>query len=188
MSLESFILAFILWLDPLVKHTSHEDPSVRLERLKAIAADMATVCQDPEESPVFEGNNARVKTCMLLTSIAYNESGFLESVDIGKNRGDGGKSVCIMQVQQGQDGDLHYTAEQLADRKTCIRAGLKILRRSKCNKGTNVSEMLKGYVSGTCKPTDDPNKDKKIAHTAALDARGYVTYMERMKIIPPNIK
>lgn len=188
MSLESFILAFILWMDPLVKHVAHEDPAIRLERLKAIATDMATVCQDPEESPVFDGAHGRVKTCMLLASIAYNESGYLESVDSGKVRGDGGKAVCLLQVQQGQDGALRYTAEQLADRKTCIRAGLKILRASKCNQGTNVRDMLRGYVSGSCKSHTDPVTEKRISHTAALDARGYTNYMERIKTIPSNIK
>ena len=131
MSLESFILAFILWIDPVVRHTAYEDPSARLERLKAISADMATVCQDPDEAPVFPGKDGRVKTCMLLASIAFNESGFKESVDNGTERGDGGKAVCIMQVQTGQEGELNYTREQLHDRKTCIRAGLKVLRASK---------------------------------------------------------
>lgn len=184
MNLESFILAFILWMDPLVKHIEHEDPSARLERLKAISADMAEVCQDPKEAPVFDGDSGRIKTCMLLASIAYNESGFKLSVDNGTDRGDGGRSVCIMQVQHGQNGKMKYTASDLLDRKTCIRAGLKVLRASKCNDGSDMANMLRGYVNGSCKEHEDPKKDKIIAETSLADARGFINYINKFKKLP----
>ena len=184
MSLESFILAFILWMDPLMKHVNEEDPAVRLERLKAIAADISTVCNDQKEKPVFEGKDARLKTCMLLASIAYSESGFKESVDSGLERGDGGRSVCIMQVQHGQNDVSHPPLEKLKDRKTCIRAGLNVLRSSKCNNGSDVNQMLRGYVSGSCEPFDNPKKDAVVLKTAASDAAGYSGFIRSHKVLP----
>lgn len=184
MNLTSFILAFMLWMEPLMKHSSEEDPSLRLERYKAIAADIAEVCQDPSESPVFDGDNGRLKTCMLIASIARNESGFKESIDLGTERGDGGKSVGIMQVQHGQKGSINFTLEELKNRKTNIRAGLKILRAVKCNNGSNMDSMLRAYVSGSCTPLDDPKRDSVVLKTSMADASGYVAFMKQHRILP----
>jgi len=179
MSFESLILAFILWTDPTVKHALTEDPSARLERLQSIASDITSVCTDPSEAPVFDGEDGRIKTCLMIASIAYNESGYKKSVDFGEQKGDSGRSVCLMQVQTGQKGSINYTAEQLKDRKTCLRAGLNVLRGSKCNSGSDPSSMLRAYVSGTCGTNLDPKKEKAIAATAANDARAYVNFMRQ---------
>lgn len=184
MTLESFILAFILWMEPLMKNVASEDPSIRLERYKAIAADIAEVCSDPTEAPVFNGPNARIKTCMLIASIAHNESGFKHSIDSGIERGDGGRSVGIMQVQHGQKGKLAFTLDQLKDRKTNIKAGLAVLRNSKCNSGTDMNNMLRGYVNGSCTPLEDPKRDAIVLKTSIADAAGFVNYFKQYKVIP----
>lgn len=184
MNLTSFILAFMLWMEPLMNHIREEDPSVRLERYKAIAADIAEVCQDPSESPVFDGSNGRLKTCILIASIARNESGFKASIDAGKERGDGGRSVGIMQVQHGQKGSINFTLDELKDRKTNIRAGLKILRAVKCNNGSNMDSMLRAYVSGSCTPLEDPKKDAVVLRTSIADAAGYTAFMRQHKVLP----
>jgi hypothetical protein len=171
----------MLWIDPTIKHASWEDPSARLQRLQSIASDIAEVCKDQNEVPVFDGEHGRIKTCLMMASIAFNESGYKKSVDFGEQKGDSGRSVCVMQVQAGQKGPINYTHEQLKDRKTCLRAGLRVLRYSKCNNGSDPSAMLRGYVSGRCEVNEDPEKEKSIASTARNDARAYVKFMENYK-------
>lgn len=188
MSFESLILAFMLWTDPTIKHAQWEDPSARLQRLQSIASDIAEVCKDPNEQPVFDGENARIKTCLMMASIAFNESGYKRSVDLGDQKGDSGRSVCLMQVQAGQNGSVNYTHEQLKDRKTCLRAGLNVLRYSKCNGGSDPSTMLRGYVSGKCGTNEDPKKEASIAKAARNDAGAYIRFMDKFKNLLKDVE
>lgn len=184
MTLASFILAFILWMDPLMNHINDEDPFTRVERLKEISSDIASVCSDPNQKPIFSGPNARLKTCLLIASVARSESGFKYSIDSGKETGDGGRSICIMQVQHGKNELLHPPIDRLKDRKVCIAAGLNVLRTSKCNDGTDLTQMLRAYVNGSCNPLDDPKKDAVVVRTATADAAGYALFIKQNKRLP----
>ena len=69
-----------------------------LERYKAIASDIERVAYDADEAPALLGSEGRARTALLLASTAYDESYFRADVDRGEARGDGGRSVCVMQV------------------------------------------------------------------------------------------
>lgn len=184
MDLSSFMLAAILFIDPMHHHWADEDPTVRLDRISSMASDFAEVCQDPSETPVFDGPDGRIKTCVLLASIAKNESGnFKDSIDKGDERGDGGHSVCIMQINL--TGNKNYTEDELlGDRKKCIRAGLHTLRNSSCHK-TDIGEMLRSYVSGSCDHyEDEPKKEAAITKTARADAAGFTHFFNSFKKLP----
>ena len=52
-------------------------------RFTEIASDIAAVVYDPEEEPLFSGEDGRAKTALLLASIAAHESTFREDVENG---------------------------------------------------------------------------------------------------------
>ena len=70
-------------------------------RYTEIASDLAAVVYDPEEKPLFPGEDGRAKTALLLASIAAHESTFRVDVEDGRARGDGGTSWCFMQLHIG---------------------------------------------------------------------------------------
>lgn len=147
------------------------------ERYSHIVHDLLSVTYDPSERPLFSGPMGRARTTALMLSVAQTESGFRRDVDfgIGKDaKGDSGESHCLMQVRLSKaraDGktdrritlngpyyafttasDSGFGGEDLlADRKTCFRAALHIMRQSfhSCHR-LPVEERLGIYTSGDC--------------------------------------
>src|SRR5271170_6856954 len=120
-------------------------------RYTEIASDLAAVVYDPEEKPLYPGEDGRAKTALLLASIAAHESTFRPDVEDGRARGDGGSSWCFMQVHIGAGKTLEgwSGADVTADRKLCFRAGLHIARESfRMCAGTPPNEKLGAYASG----------------------------------------
>jgi hypothetical protein len=91
-------------------------PARSPESLSPLARVIAQVATD--EPALFRDDDTRVRTTSLLVAVAYRESGF-------DNRavGDHGRSVCAMQIL---DGDKSL----LEDPAACIRRALKMLRTS----------------------------------------------------------
>lgn len=144
------------------------------ERYTSIAHDLIDVIYDPDTTPIFKGENGRSQTVAVVLSVMFHESSFMKHVDfgIGKySRGDGGKSWCMMQLRIGDGRTLKwnrthdrpvawndpsseifegYKGEDLiADRKVCIREGLKILRLSfGGTQGLPLQDRLRVYASG----------------------------------------
>jgi hypothetical protein len=138
------LTAMVTWAPP--------QTDTDLARYKAIAQDIETVAYDPDETPAFEGPEGRARTALILASTAYDESFFRADVDDGRARGDGGRSVCVMQVWV--EGKTHegWTAEELIeDRQKCVRAALHILRGSLawCH-ALSGGDRLGGYTHGRC--------------------------------------
>jgi hypothetical protein len=141
---------------PEAKETKEE----AVARYTSIANDFLEIAFDPEEKPLFAGNEllARQRTAVLLASIALKESGFRKDVDFGHGkmaRGDQGRSVCLMQVNVGKEavevrGQKWFAEDLLSDRKKCIRAALHRVRRSfnACRGPLDV--RLAVYTSGNC--------------------------------------
>lgn len=146
-------------------------------RYDSIASDIAEVVYDTNEAPLFKGPDGRIRTVGVILSIMLHESGFRKDVDNGQGAlavGDGGRSWCMMQVQLGRanasghtnqriildadtfsyafDGKTGFGGEDLVrDRKTCIRVGLHIIRKSftSCAK-LPALQLLNAYASGVC--------------------------------------
>lgn len=145
-------------------------------RYDSIAQDIAEVVYDTNEAPLFKGADGRIRTTGVILSIMLHESGFRKDVDNGQGAlavGDGGQSWCMMQVQLGHlnakghtnqrvilDADMFHYAydgsgfggeDLVRDRKTCIRVGLHILRKSftSCAK-LPALQWLNAYASGVC--------------------------------------
>ena len=143
----------ILWCPPKTHDFTHVSTDTTEARYHSIANDVAEVALDPEESPIFGGEDARVRTGLWLLTIASFESGgFAEKIDRDvngsiKGSGDSGQAHCLMQVH------LPY-AKMVVDRKTCFRAGLKALHDS-----FDHCHSMNAYVSGSC---EDPRGLAKI--------------------------
>jgi hypothetical protein len=138
----------------------------KLERYESIAKDLYEVAYDPKTRPLYGGERGRAMTAATILGIAFHESGFAADVDKGpcyregkfRERCDGGRSACLMQIQIG-DGTtaLRHGVEGLSqvdlfrDRKACFRAGLSLVRRSfaSCAKAGSDAKLA-AYASGRC--------------------------------------
>lgn len=135
-----YLVAFMLSCSPVKDHryTGATD-EYTLVRYESIAADIAGVALDPDEPALFDGPTGRVKTALLMTSIASFESGgFREDVDTLKVLGDGGAARCLLQIHP-------WIGEKIVDRASCLRSGLRHLRES-----YRLCHSLSGYTVGHC--------------------------------------
>lgn len=143
-----------------------------LERFESIANDVTNVVMDPNEPSVFTGDDARMKTGALILGIAFHESGFRKSVDFGTERGDNGRSWCMMQINIGKrlvtnpndapnkwENSYLPTAEGwmgrdlVEDREKCFRAALHIIKNTwGCG---SLYDHLSVYASGSCYTAKD---------------------------------
>ena len=140
-------LAWVPILTPVKTMTSSRD--LRAE----IVRDVFEVTQDPNEQPLFQGDNAREKTALFLLAIASFESGFHPLVDSGRIKGDGGNSWCHMQILIGEGRTTEgWTGKDLiADRKKCFRAGLHILHTAKALcPYLKPADRFSAYAVGRC--------------------------------------
>lgn len=157
----AWILAFMVTNAPPGRHIYYPDAVETKEETEAryasIAKDLAEVTFDSNEQPIFPGNNGRLETAGLLASIAlYEGGGYRKDVDLGKGkhaRGDGGRSVCLMQifVGAGKTAEGYSADDLLADRKNCFRAALHMAQYSfRACQTAPLGERLRVYTSGRC--------------------------------------
>lgn len=179
----AWILAFMVSVAPPGRKTYYTEAQETKEdaqaRYQSIAEDLVEVVYDPNTKVPFKGSNGRSRTVSVILSIMLHESGFMKNVDYGVGkyaRGDQGNSWCMMQLNVGKGRTLkwnikhdrrprwgddpkdifdgHTGPELVADRKLCIREGLKILRISfsSCGKfGLPLNQRLRVYASGNCR-------------------------------------
>lgn len=107
MALYWIVLAMMLRLSP------SEHPMLRHGTL-ATAITLVAL----EEPPLFASDASRERTAALLVAIAFRESSLTPSIT-----GDGGHSVCAMQIY---DGPKSLNDDPVA----CIRAGHRMLKTS----------------------------------------------------------
>jgi hypothetical protein len=156
--------AMIDLLHPRVQMRSYireplEDAQLRYE---AIAEDIAAVVSDETEPPLFAGPAGREATGLLLSAIAWHESGFRKDVDTchgAWSKGDNGRSVGLLQVMRGPNYEGHSAKEICADRRLAIRLGLHVLRRAKeaCHGGPR--SWLQSYAAGGCGKKSNVERD-----------------------------
>lgn len=103
---------------PRVTYAEAQETTVeRAERFNAIAKDVLAVTMDPTEKPLFGGKVGRIKTTMVLLSIALYESAYRKDVDLGLGKhakGDSGRSWCMMQMQMGKLDENGKTTTRMA--------------------------------------------------------------------------
>ena len=177
----TWIMTFIVTQAPVnrpLPMAARETPEDATARYGAIAKDIAEVVYDPTEAPVFKGPLGRLKTAAVIQSIMMYESSFKRDVDLGAGtmaRGDHGASWCMMQIllsppkKDGStqtrilldsQGGFSYAYDGVSglggddlihDRKSCIRAGLHIMRASfRACQNSPALHSLAVYASGSC--------------------------------------
>jgi len=122
-------------------------------RYESIADDISAVVMDETEPPLFTGPAAREATGVLLSAIAWHESGFRKDVDVCKgvrSKGDNGRSVGLLQVMAGPNYEGHTAREICEDRQLAIRLGLHVLRRAKEACHGAPRSWLQSYAAGGC--------------------------------------
>lgn len=154
--IESLILAAMIEL----QHPKHQALSYMREpltdaqrRYESMAADIAAVAFEEDEPPLFDGPAGREATAMLLTAIAWHESGFRKDVETCHGpiaKGDRGRSIGLFQIIRGPNREGHSASDICNDRKLQIRLGLRTLRRAKDFCGGSPLVWLQAYGSGRC--------------------------------------
>jgi hypothetical protein len=152
-SLVAYLVAAMTAWVPIKAHAWMESPEATMARYESIARDAAEVALDESEVPMFDGPDGRTRTAVLMLAVASYESFYRKAVDVGIQRGDHGRSYCLMQIFIG-DGRTHegWNGRQLVeDRKLCFRAGLHIMHgsMSDCRKFP-FDDRLSAYVTGHC--------------------------------------
>ena len=167
--LKALILSIMIdLLHPRVQQRSYiREPLVDAQlRYESIAEDISAVAMDESEPPLFKGAAGREATAILLSAVAWHESGFRKDVDICKgirSKGDNGLSVGLLQVMRGRNYEGHSAKEICDDRKLGIRLGLHVLRRAKetCSGGPRL--WLQSYAAGFCNIDSSSSRDKCAA-------------------------
>lgn len=184
----AWIVAFIMTQSPPGRPTyvkeANETKEEAIARYESIATDVASVVS--EEKPLFKGPTGRIKTALVILSIMNFESSFRRDVDLGLGKlakGDGGKSVCLMQLNIGDKRTFAWNTEKLrmaapndppnevvegwdqkellADRKKCIRAGYRIIKMSfDATSKLPVTEWLRVYASGNVENGSQASKTR----------------------------
>ena len=157
-SLIAALAALIIALAPYNTRRAKDLPPPELYDAYAasIATDIAAVVTSQPPIPGM----SRTQSAVLLTSVAYHESGFLQSVDSGKRKGDNGRSWCILQLNVGTAGTVQLDGyrdltgpDLVADRSKCLAVGYEMIRRSvaSCSaQGMTGADLLSQYATGHC--------------------------------------
>ncbi|MGH7270855.1 MAG: hypothetical protein ACREJ3_10535 [Polyangiaceae bacterium] len=152
-ALVAYLVSAMMGWVPLRMHAPLESRDDARARYESIAEDAAAIAMDPEEAPLFGGSDGRLRTALLMLSVASYESGYRKKVDDGRRLGDGGHSFCLMQIRVGRGVTLEgWTGwDLIRDRQRCFRAGLRILRTSfgTC-RAFPMDDRVSAYVTGHC--------------------------------------
>ncbi len=135
-------------------------------RYGQIAVALAKVVLDKDETPLFSGRRARLKTATLMLAMSRYESTWRRDVDLGigpKARGGGGRYWCLMQigVPKGKTPEGWTGRDLVRSRDRCFRRALHILQRGKrvCRKHGGTS-FVNHYASGHCTRAKKPVKKR----------------------------
>lgn len=161
-ALSTYLLSAMLSWMPTKNHHFREPAEAAQARYEAIATDVATVALDQAEPPIFKGPDGRVRTALVLLSVAFWESAFRVDVDNGSCKPpecDQGHAFSVWQLHPEDgfifDGDVFtfarnrsaaWRAEHAAeifdgpalvrDRKLAARIALHMIRYSVRNTGS----------------------------------------------------
>jgi hypothetical protein len=135
--------AMASWV-PISDHTYYEKPEITTVRYHEIANTIAEVALEPETKPIFEGDDGRIKTALILASIASSEGFFRQDVDNCKVGGDNNQAWGLWQT--------HASKKQVCSSRTvAAHIALDMIHTSfmEC-KNFKVMDRLSIYTDGKC--------------------------------------
>jgi hypothetical protein len=92
--------AMSAWIPPSAQSALEPVDEARV-RYESIASDLASVVNEEDVAPLFEGPSGRAQTALVALSVASFESYFRRDVDAGERTGDQGHSWCLLQIKIG---------------------------------------------------------------------------------------
>lgn len=139
----------ILWLVAAMTAWTHGRGPERQMELEAVASDIVTVAYDSAEPALYQGEQGRAKTALLLAAIAAMESGYRSEIQRGRCKEwecDRGHAYCYMQIhpergivldgegwgyaQSGTPLRVYLGGDLTASPEACFRVGLHMVRAS----------------------------------------------------------
>lgn len=148
------VLSLVLYLTaamaswvPMTDHGYYEKLEDTQARYSAIATTIAVAVLDENQTPIFNDEDDqinRVKTGLLLASIAGYESFYKKDVDSCKVGGDNGLAWGIWQTHSNKK----KTCE---DRRAAVSIAMDMIHNSfnHC-RNRNINDRLSVYTDGTC--------------------------------------
>lgn len=127
-------------------HAYYEKPAVTDARYVNIALAIAEVALDPNQEPLFDNDEGRLQTALVLASIASHESKFVANVVNCRTSGDHGLAWGPWQTHSGK-------VRTCGDLKTAASIALGMARHSilVCKaQGYPLLEQLSVYTNGHC--------------------------------------
>lgn len=137
---------------PQSNHNFMEPKSITEARYHQLAEDIAEVSLDPKVAPLFSGEDGRVKTGLLLVSLAYYESMFISDVMTCKKLGDHGQAFGPYQTHRSPDTTCQGTVQASLVALDMIRESFQVCHSLK------LEDRLSEY-------TDGNNWQSKSAHS-----------------------
>lgn len=109
-----------------------------------VAQTIVEVVSEPDIQLPFTGHNTKVKTALLMASIASTESRFEKKVDSCQKVGDNGLAFGLWQTHSGR-------AATCKDRASALKIAIKIVNESfdYCKRWP-LRDKLAAYASGSC--------------------------------------
>lgn len=143
--LTGYIVAAMMSWVPISNHATYETAEETMNRYVDIATTISTVAMDPEKEPLYAGDDGRLRTALLLASVASSESHFRKSVDTCQISGDKGLAWGLWQTHASKDRVCN-------DRVEAATIALKMMRYSISHcKNYNVLDRLSIYTRGRCR-------------------------------------
>jgi hypothetical protein len=143
-TLANYIFAAMISWVPISDHSYYEKPEITTARYHDIANSIVEVALDPEQEPLFAEEDGRIKTALLLASVASSEGFFRKDIDSCKIGGDHGLAWGLWQT---------HAPKKLvcSDRKAAIIIALNMMKQSfiACKK-LPVLDRMSVYTDGQC--------------------------------------
>jgi hypothetical protein len=140
----NYVLSAMMYWVPITDHAYYEDNDITLSRYTEIATTIVEVSMDPNNKPLFDEDDGRIKTALLLASVASSESSFKQKVDSCEIGGDHGLAWGLWQT--------HADKKQVCSSRTiAANIALEMMRTSltKCKKYP-LMDRMSIYTDGRC--------------------------------------
>lgn len=144
--LATYLLTAMTDWVPLDNHAYYEKKDDTLLRYINIALATAKTALDDKHTPVFEGDDKRVKTALLLASIASTETGYEKTAVICKRGGDHNIAWGPWQTHT----DKKKTCSSL-DNAADMALNFVEISFNWCAGKVSALDKLSGYTDGRCR-------------------------------------
>lgn len=140
----SYILAAMVSWVPISDHAYYEKAEITTARYNEIATTIVEATMDPNRAPLFEGDDGRIKTALLMASIASSEGFFRKDIDTCTKGGDNGLAWGLWQTHANKK-------IVCSNRAAAINIALDMVKNSMTTcQGLPLLDRMSVYTDGAC--------------------------------------